>query len=153
MIQIFCLFHFCILYRVRTSVLLSFVLIYLTVECSSNCWAPDGSLGSMVELCCNPNCSKAAHSDGSPVAGFCCVKCVVKVYSYYDFERVGRGDRWWPVGQKPHSAHCCIVKPTAGRAECPVLTAAWVDKAIPSWCKKGASAAAGSRSQNEKLSV
>ena len=101
----------------------------------------------MTKLCCNPECWKGAHPDGHPLSGFCCTKCIFKLFSEVDFEQIGRGDVWYQVGKKGHYKHCCNSQPTQERAERPLLTSAMVDD-ILDFCKSpGPTSAAASGSQ------
>ena len=100
----------------------------------------------MPQHCCNPNCSKGAYPDGHPLSGFCCARCVVKVFSKDDFERIGRPEVWYKPKQRGHYKHCCKSEPepTQGRAKRPLLTSAWVDEFMAQWGKGFSTAAASS---------
>ena len=101
----------------------------------------------MTKLCCNPQCWEGAHPDGHPLSGFCCAKCIFKVFSEVDFEQIGRGDVWYQVSTKGHYKHCCNSQPTQESAERPLLTSAMVDD-IVDYCKSpGPTSAAASGSQ------
>ena len=82
----------------------------------------------MTQLCCNPICPKGAYPAGHPLCGFCCGKCVFLVFSWDDFDLVGRGHLWYKPREKGHYRHCKNPTPTEGRAERPVLTTALADE-------------------------
>ena len=88
--------------------------------------------GTMTQLYCNPRCPKGAYPDGHPLRGFCCGRCVFTIFSWADFDLVGRSHYWYQPKKNGHYKHCKnpTPTPTEERAERPLLTAALADEMV-----------------------